>query len=311
MHVAQERMFGLGGEYHYFECGRCGCLQLTNPPGDLSPFYPDDYLSFSTDMPATTPRGALRHWLMRRRNEAQFFGHGGFWGGVARRRPGPTPWNWSKMRLPGRHARILDVGCGRGQCLDALAAAGFEHLVGVDPFLPHDEQHGDSVRLLATGLDALAEEKFDAILFQHSLEHMPGHLGVLRCAERMLNIGGTLLVRIPLAGSTVWQRYGTEWVELDAPRHLVIHTPGSLEMVLEASGFSIAFVEYDMEGFAYWASELYRRDISLHNPQTRKRREPADYFSPVELADFDCRAMQDNRSARGGRASFYIRRKHE
>lgn len=309
MHRAQERMFGLNGDFLYFECGRCGCLQLTNPPADLARYYAPGYQSFSAAAPPVTARGPLRQWLMRRRNAAQFFSERGFWGWLARLRPGPAPWNWSKLRLRDWHARLLDVGCGRGQFLDALAAAGFDNLMGVDPFLKYDERHGNAVRLYAADLKSLAEERFDAILFQHSLEHMADHRAVLQLAEQMLNHDGAVLVRMPLAGSAVWRQYGADWAELDAPRHLFVHTPGSFERILDDCSLKIDSVEYDMQSFGYWASELYRRGLTLYDPQTGRRREPADYFSQRELTELERRAHEDNRTGQAGRASFYLRRR--
>lgn len=41
-----EKMFGFGGEFIYFQCGRCGCLQTKAVPADLSRYYPPHYYSF-------------------------------------------------------------------------------------------------------------------------------------------------------------------------------------------------------------------------------------------------------------------------
>ena len=70
--TAREMMFGRRDSFEYVECGRCGCVQLTNVPDDLSPYYPDNYLGTAARY---EPRSALvrflrhqraRHWLYGR-----------------------------------------------------------------------------------------------------------------------------------------------------------------------------------------------------------------------------------------------------
>src|SRR5579872_1464321 len=42
----KEKLFGLEGEFAYFQCGACGCLQIAQVPADLGRFYPAHYYSF-------------------------------------------------------------------------------------------------------------------------------------------------------------------------------------------------------------------------------------------------------------------------
>lgn len=46
-HILPEMMFGFGEEFAYFECSKCGCLQISEIPVDISKYYPSDYYSFS------------------------------------------------------------------------------------------------------------------------------------------------------------------------------------------------------------------------------------------------------------------------
>ena len=46
-HFPKEMMFGWREVFEYFECGRCGCLQIAEIPADLGKYYPRDaYYSY-------------------------------------------------------------------------------------------------------------------------------------------------------------------------------------------------------------------------------------------------------------------------
>src|SRR5687767_9724261 len=51
-HVAREMHLGLGEEFNYFKCARCGCLQIEDIPPDLSRFYPSYYYSYRPAQPS-------------------------------------------------------------------------------------------------------------------------------------------------------------------------------------------------------------------------------------------------------------------
>src|SRR5262249_36645214 len=135
--AAREMMFGLRDRFTYFECSDCGCCQLMDPPSDLRHYYPPTYYAF-----AGSPKSAIRHgwraWVAGKRPRARPTGAGGVWGPLARWRPRASLSFLRHLRLKSRHARILDVGCGRGSLLAELERAGCTALVGVDRFLPTD-----------------------------------------------------------------------------------------------------------------------------------------------------------------------------
>jgi len=191
--------------------------------------------------------------------------------------------------------------------LRALAAAGFENLVGVDAYLPKDVEFGSRLRILATSISHFSSENlFDLIMFHHSLEHMPEHEAILGRVVSLLKPGGTCLVRIPIAGSELWRDYYTDWVGLDAPRHLLLHTPESLKILARRCGLDIYMTRYDSSAFNYYASEFYRRGLTLHDDERRRMRDPASVFSPAEMAAFVDRAERANADRRADQAAFYL-----
>jgi SAM-dependent methyltransferase len=305
--VAHEMMFGLGDRFTYFECADCGCCQLTDPPADLRRYYPPTYYAFA-EPPQSLGRRGWRAWIDGKRTRAQLTGGGGLWAALARWRPRASLAFLRHLHLKNRHARILDVGCGRGSLLAELENAGCTALVGVDRFLPADWAHGPRVRLLAGSIADVPEDEFDVVMFHHSLEHMPDSAAALSQAARRLRRGGTCLVRLPIASSDAWARYGSDWVELDAPRHFFLHTPRSLERVARRCGLTLVHTEFELTTMPYWGSEMYRRGLTLFDRERGAMRSPRSVFSAEEMECFTRLAKRARRRGDGGPAAFYFQR---
>ena len=42
----KEMIFGFRDEFTYFECSKCGCLQIMQIPRNMGKYYPSNYYSF-------------------------------------------------------------------------------------------------------------------------------------------------------------------------------------------------------------------------------------------------------------------------
>jgi SAM-dependent methyltransferase len=276
--VATERLFGLGGEYSYGRCPACHSLQLLNAPSDLASFYPPGYYSFAPKNASMT--SSLGNFIKRCRARSVVEGKSFFGGAVRRFLSDPPRLLWMKELGLGLDASILDVGCGGGELLLKLQQDGFRNLTGVDPFLDSTIDYGGGLVIHKRNL-AEMEGTWDLVMLHHSLEHMPDPHAVFEMLQSRIKPGGKLLIRVPVADCAAWNTYGVLWVQLDAPRHLVLFSRQGLINLASAFGFVSSGVHDDSTAFQFWGSELYRRDLPLRE----EGRQPPGWKGRFELAE--------------------------
>jgi len=252
-HIAREMMFGLRDKFEYLECGNCGCLQLLNPPVDLAKYYPTDYYSFQKQSGVIT---AIRRWL-----GASALGR------TVIESVSPNHAMESVRRLNvQKSARILDVGCGSGKLLRDLHYQGFANANGVDPFIQQDIVYPSGPTIYKRQLAEMPGE-YDVVMLHHAFEHMDKPAEVFRSIAGRLAKDGRGIIRIPVASSYGWRHYGINWVHLDAPRHLFLHTFKSMELMAEQAGLQITEVIHEAEEWSITGSESLVKDIPLSDPR--------------------------------------------
>lgn len=130
---------------------------------------------------------------------------------------------------------ILDVGAGEGTLVDALRKRGRD-AIGLDPHT----QRADFLQIDAEEISGL----WAAVVFWHSLEHLPAPVKALQAARDALHEGGLLLIAVPNAASLQSKVFGDRWFPLDLPRHLV-HVPAEVLLdLLRQMGLEITKVSY-------------------------------------------------------------------
>ncbi len=210
---SHDRLMGAPGEFAVLACGACG-LASTQPrlrPEQFADYYPQVYYPERAERLSFAERLRLE-WIVRL----------GPYRRLARLRPG----------------RMLDVGCGSGALLSTFAAHGWS-VAGVEP------SSEAAARATAAGIEmhnGTLEDApwqgptFDAIIFNHSLEHIPDPVASLRQAAALLREGGTLAVAVP--NFDCWQRrlFGARWFQLDLPRHLQHMQTQTLAALFERAG---------------------------------------------------------------------------
>ncbi|HEY5551263.1 MAG TPA: class I SAM-dependent methyltransferase [Opitutaceae bacterium] len=305
--TGREMMFGTRESFAYFKCASCGCLQISEIPGDLARHYPGGYYSFRVALPQTPPISATKRTLKAWRLDAAL-GRGNIAGRLMIALTG-RPEIPKDIEDLGLHSadRILDVGCGNGRFLALLRHAGFQNLTGIDPFMPEDLASLDGIALHRSDV-ADFEGEFDAIFIQHTLEHMPDQLGTMRHLRRLEAPTGKVIVRIPVTGSAAEKRYGTDWVQWDAPRHLFIHSKRSMQRLCADAGLRIAQVIHDSSEFCLLGSEQYRRGVPLEAEGSWVLNREANIFGREEIALCSRIAARMNRLGRGDQATFILER---
>ena len=131
--------------------------------------------------------------------------------------------------------RVLDVGAGDGALLDALHGLGREAVGFERKATRPDVVEGD--------LSAV-EGTWAAVVFWHSLEHLPAPAVALEQAVGLLVPKGVLVVAAPNAASLQARVFGERWFALDLPRHLVHLTGDALRRRLQDLGLAVERVSY-------------------------------------------------------------------
>ena len=310
----REMMFGSAEPYPYGLCPTCGSLVIEAIPDDLARHYPRDYYAFRP-VAAVEDVGRRKRWatgilvdrgVFRKRHRRS----------VARLAKAlavpdlkPAQQLAKVARLVSRDDAILDVGSGsHPDRLVVLRNLGFRRLLAIDPYVAKSGSHvGVPVRK-ASIEDVTG--RFRLITFHHSLEHVADPVATLRCARALIESDGRLQIRTPVMGTGLWRRYGTDWVEIDAPRHMAVFSVEGMRRLAAAAGFAIERIGWESAEWEFIASEQYRLGIALHGPGSQVDDPAIGRFDEATIDRFRSEARQLNADGDGGRASFWLRPVH-
>lgn len=224
MYEVQDPRFPFPESFRIMWCDRCA-IASTQPrisADDLGRFYPDGYDPYCDDLEERT-RSRLHRLLLR---VEEHFAAG------------------ATDDLP--LGSLLDVGCGNGRYMAAMARRGFA-VAGVEI----STQASRLVR--ARGLPVTTGEflqavlpvgGFDIITMNHYLEHSLDPRASLEKAHALLKSSGRLVVGVPNFSSWARRRFCADWSDLDAPRHVSHFTPKGLANLLSDCGFRPYKVQY-------------------------------------------------------------------
>ena len=294
-------MVGSRDDFSYFECSKCGCLQIAEIPQNMEKYYSSNYYSFQK----ITHRNFLKRLLVTKRDQYVLFKTGTIGKLLSKKYPNDVLELISKSNI-NIESRVLDVGCGSGGLLFLLKSLGMRNLVGVDPYV-REEIKEQNIRILKATIHVLPDEqKFDLVVFNHSFEHIPDQLATLSKACGMLSKSGVCLLRIPLKTDHIWNLYGIDWVQIDAPRHFFIHTMRSLRHLADKAELLIKDVVFDSTEFQFWGSEQYKKDIPLTAENSYAVSPRKSIFTPRQIAEFKKIAGDLNKTNRGDQAVFYL-----
>lgn len=253
----REMMHGTRKVFHYVTCESCGCVQLIDIPQNLETLYLDYYGRVRTNRRGLPYR--IRRWSFNTAINAKWNPIGAFYN----RFFGTATAKILGKNIP-RDASILDVGCANGLLLLLMKDAGFQNLKGCDPYIAASLHYENGVIVKKQALD---DETgfFDVIMAHHVLEHVPNQHEFLVQILEHLKPSGKALIRIPTCSSWAFENYGSDWYQIDAPRHLFIHSRQSILQLLESIGFVNVSVQDDSTIWQILSSELYIQNVPFMN----------------------------------------------
>lgn len=291
-------MFGWGGSFQYVECAACASLFIAEIPADVARYYPSDYYSFS----AGGATSGLKQWVKKQvslyRLELSAF-PGNL---LAKVVPDPMIVAWLRLLSPRLDMAVLDVGCGSGTYLNDMAGIGFTNLTGVDPFIAADTHTARGVPLYRKTVEDV-QQTYDVVMSHHTFEHTTNPGAHLQALAARLNPGGQLLLRVPVAASEAWKRYGTDWFQLDAPRHIHIPSVAGLRTLAAQHRLRVDKIAFDADERQFWFSELYRQGKSLQQITDADKAR----FSSDQMQEFIRLTNMCNDNQSGDAACFVLR----
>ncbi len=213
-------------------CGGCGLVYLGRRPtrAAIAAAYPPHYLWRLADVRPHAPglEAAVSAWWFRQvyQRRAQFV---------------------APLLAPA--PRVLELGCGTGHFLGALAErradgayVGIDFEVGLA---------APGVRLIAGDVEEAAIDgpPFDMVCLWHVLEHLHAPRRALASAFARLKPGGWLVVGTQNFDALSRHLTGPRWPFNDVPRHLAHFTPATLRPLVARAGFADMRVHHLTEMF--------------------------------------------------------------
>lgn len=197
---------------------------------------------------------------------------------------------------------ILDVGCGAGDWLCDAVQMGYKNLFGCDPFIEHDLEYCNGVKIKKCTVHKM-QGSFDVIRLADSFEHMADPLNVLLAVKRLLKADGCCWLSIPVYPNVAFELFGTDWYQMDPPRHLFLHSKKSIQYLANKSGLLVKKVKFDSNNSQFVRSKMYQCDIPFYEQTPERCRE---YITRLEDAKYRADAETANENETGDHAIFYL-----
>ena len=140
-----------------------------------------------------------------------------------------------------KKGKLLDIGCGTGNFLQAVKQAGW------DTFGTEPDNEARKIASKRAGLNIfesidvheLEGEKFDIISLWHVLEHVHLLNETVDWLAKHLHEDGKIIIAVPNPQSADAVKYSRFWAAYDVPRHLYHFTKASMALLVKKHGLMI------------------------------------------------------------------------
>jgi len=145
--------------------------------------------------------------------------------------------NELKKNKPGLKS-VLDVGCGAGFMIDELKVF-FPEVVGIEPSVRLAQYAKRKYKIkifndyLTKNLVNKINQKFDAVLASHVIEHVTNAKEFLELLGKLLKKNGILYIETPNYSSWLRKTEGRNYTFLTPPEHLFIYSKKSLHKIIK------------------------------------------------------------------------------
>ena len=249
-----DRIYHLPGEFGTIICKTCQLVRLSPRPTvqAIAKYYPEDYgayvnpasINAISDGDKLGVRNAIRNTVLS--SLGYDAGHLRLWQKILRPllsriyyKQGTYGYGDLFPRFV-PEGRALEIGCGNGFFLTYLKKHGWE-VKGIDLSSHAARQAKELFDIdVFNGeiQDAPYEpESFDFIRLSHVVEHFFDPLESMKSVYSLLKPGGIVYVEVPNAEGIGAEISGPYWYGWDAPRHLFMFTPSTINQTLKDAGF--------------------------------------------------------------------------
>ncbi len=173
-----------------------------------------------------------------------------------------------KTHLPNVDSpRVLEIGCSNGILLHWFKHYGYEcYGLDVDEYSTSlaRELIGDG-RIFTGQLNdsPFINEKFDVIILDQTIEHLPNPFEVLKQASLMQNQGGVLSISTPNFDGFSFKLLRDRWKNVMPSDHISMFTPDSIDKFIAPLNYKIVYKK--MIGSSFDARRENHREFKKYN----------------------------------------------
>jgi 2-polyprenyl-3-methyl-5-hydroxy-6-metoxy-1,4-benzoquinol methylase len=175
-------------------------------------------------------------------------------------------WKFELLNKYQKSGNLLDFGCGTGEFLAHCQRRKW-NITGVEPSENARVKASQNIgKPVASNLNEVDNERFDAITLWHVLEHLHELESDLRKIVALLKKDGTIFIAVPNHQSPDAKYYKKFWAGYDVPRHLWHFSKDTMNRLFEKVGLQMIEIK-PMKLDAFYVSLLSE---AYQNPQASK-----------------------------------------